>query len=658
MTKLHSPSRVSPMSATLEPDGGQPAPSGTALPESDTDTCESSPWIEGMDATLERGKVVEELGRIDEAMSLHDRVPGLPPEGRSPFEEGRVLHRMGTRAAGSSNWSRAFAAHLLAARKASDLSMVKACGTSLASAGLSSLALPSDGSIRGIVGEELAGTAFRGIVEQAREVLLGGGTPTFVDALRVHGRLAHLVMLSAFAELEAAPMHASKTLYHEVVIPFLARHAAHEGRPIVEAQVVTFVFKKLARVLADVAEQGRQVREGVPATEEAAKSLIESTARAFVGPNQRTMLRWLGSYLRDDRGAAWATDERIDALTAALRLDAREHARPDASPSSTPTDDPDRQVPVMGDDGGGIGSGADGAAPAPCASTRVRMSYDVDSWDEVGIDEEARTCFLRGLGLEEAGDAERALACYERGLATSDDRRRPEDTAALLHHEGSCASVLGDARRAWNAYLDAARTILDDDVGGRVSGSLSEAGLLRVTHPSALPTHAEVDEDLVSRAFDDAVEGARRRLLEGGTPTYDDATPPHRAFTGVMVLAAHAGSDVELLRASETLFRAVARPFVDRHGVRRRDPEDETFRIAVAFEALARLCAAVAERERGRRKGRDLTRSELVSLAHHLGEAFVGESLDLMADWLGTYLRGRHGADWVTDALVWMAANP
>ena len=223
---------------------------------------------------------------------------------------------------------------------------------------------------------------------------------------------------------------------------------------------------------------------------------------------------------------------------------------------------------------------------------------------------------------------------------------------------GVCASLLGQGPRAWEAYIAAALAIPEGDVAVGLADTLSQAGLLRVTNPSALPSEAEVDEELVARAFDDLVGEARRCLLGEAPPTYAAAMRPHRAFTGLMVLAAHAGLELELLRASRALLHDVAAPFVVRHDVRRSDSRDEPPMVAAAFEGLARLCEAVAARERGRRARREPVPFEVGLLTGHVGRAFVGEPHALMSRWLVTYLRERHGAVWVTDELLRTAGTP
>ena len=287
--------------------------------------------------------------------------------------------------------------------------------------------------------------------------------------------------------------------------------------------------------------------------------------------------------------------------------------------------------------------------PQQRVATVGRLSYDIDCWDEKGIDEEARTFLLHGQHYEACGALEQALRFYECALATPESRRHPVDTGTMFHQVGVCASRLGDGRRAWDAFMAAACVYIEDEGAESVSDSLSEAGLLRVMVPSELPIETRVDARLVAAGFDEAIDKVRRALLGDAPPTYAAAMPSHRKITGMMVLAAHARLDNELLRASKILSQHVVKPFAERHYVRQKSPVDEILKTFAAFDALNCLCSAIADAERLVQAGAVLSRGEVSVLARFTTSAFSGKPCVLMLHWLGTYLRECHSASWVTD---------
>ena len=270
--------------------------------------------ISETETILRRGRTLEHLGCFREALELYDGAVAWRELDQSPFDTGRILHRVGSCARIVGDGGRAFAAFVAAAREARNLGLSRPCGESLAAAGACLLAFPPSKPISEEVDNDLARSAFYGVLGQTRETLLDGDPPSLAAAMKVHDRFANLVVLCAFAALERAPSNAAKALYHLNLTPFMERYCISDEGPIDDAFAVAFVVKGLAGLCASVAEQGRQHRLGVEPTGEAVASLVRDTANAFQGPKQQRMLLWAAEYLREHRNARWVTDEHVHAL--------------------------------------------------------------------------------------------------------------------------------------------------------------------------------------------------------------------------------------------------------------------------------------------------------------------------------------------------------
>ena len=261
--------------------------------------------------SLSRGSKLERFGCTQEALLVYEKALTSPKDERSPFATYRLLHGIGVCALDFQDGPRAFASFIDAGHQARDFGMRRPCGESLAMAGWSLAAHLAPTPVVGVVDGDLVATGFGGVLEEAREVLLVDGQPSYYRASAVHSRFAGLMVLSAEASLDEASSLAAENLVDDVLTPFLALHDVL-GRTTADPSVVTaYRTQALARLCRALGEQGRQRRMGAPVTREAVTDMARHVANAFVWKRREQMRWWVGSYLRRHRGTDWTNDDHL-----------------------------------------------------------------------------------------------------------------------------------------------------------------------------------------------------------------------------------------------------------------------------------------------------------------------------------------------------------
>ncbi len=178
--------------------------------------------------------------------------------------------------------------------------------------------------------------------------------------------------------------------------------------------------------------------------------------------------------------------------------------------------------------------------------------------------EAAVALFQRGRALEELARPAEALEAHERALAILRREDDPINSGSVLHDVDRCASDLGDADRAFAAYLDAARVFHELDVVDFTSNALCAAGLLLVDFLPQGGVREAAETDLVRSGLEDALDRARDVLLGAGQPTMGEALVVLRKFGGLLSLASFTRSEVALSKVADSLFWDVVEPFMAR----------------------------------------------------------------------------------------------
>ena len=263
-----------------------------------------------------RGTRLEEVERVEQALVLYERALAIPEAKRTPLDTVTILHHVGNCSSKVGDVGRAWDAYLASARLYRDSSqpdyLRASIGASLGEAGLLLADYRPGASISEIVCDDLIWEGLKDLVRQADNVLLADAPPTRATAGPVHRQLTGMMMLAAHASAGVRLSHAGKALDQGAVTKLFERYRL--GRNT-ESDVLLFIavtFRALARLCDAVGAQERPERKGVPPSFDEVDLLARAAGAASIG-SPRPMMRWLGTYLRDHRGASWATDEILEA---------------------------------------------------------------------------------------------------------------------------------------------------------------------------------------------------------------------------------------------------------------------------------------------------------------------------------------------------------
>ncbi|RYC29771.1 hypothetical protein D3273_22165 [Lichenibacterium minor] len=114
-----------------------------------------------------------------EALLVYEEVLALTEDERTAFETGHLMHRIGGCALDLDDGQYAFVSHIDAGRQARDVGLRRLCAESLTAAGwsLATHLVATPGAAT--VDRDLVATGFDGVLDEAREVLLVDGKPSF-----------------------------------------------------------------------------------------------------------------------------------------------------------------------------------------------------------------------------------------------------------------------------------------------------------------------------------------------------------------------------------------------------------------------------------------------------------------------------------------------
>lgn len=261
-----------------------------------------------------RGREAEDAGDLDCAMDLYARAFARPEAERHPADTGAILHHLGNCSSLTGDKNSAWTFYLGAARyvhgHADGPGMEEgALSGPLCEAGMLLVDVRPPTPVREAVPRAVLLGGVADALDQAVRVLLGKALPSVGSAMEAHRRLTGLMVLAGYAAADVILDRGALALYNRVVLPFEERHPVGPGTPMGNAKAFDTMFMGLTRVYEAVGRQERPNRAGVPPTREEVEALKLQALLAFPGAPRPLMFRWLGSYLRDRRGAAWATDE-------------------------------------------------------------------------------------------------------------------------------------------------------------------------------------------------------------------------------------------------------------------------------------------------------------------------------------------------------------
>ena len=91
------------------------------------------------------------------------------------------------------------------------------------------------------------------------------------------------------------------------MLPFERRHSIGPETPRGDLEALAVMFTGLALLWQAIGRQERPDRVDIPPTKEEVRALQAHATLAFPGAPRPLMVPWLRRYLRDRRGADWAT---------------------------------------------------------------------------------------------------------------------------------------------------------------------------------------------------------------------------------------------------------------------------------------------------------------------------------------------------------------
>lgn len=234
--------------------------------------------------------------------------PAVPETEGDPCDAGVVAHPDRDRVPTSGEGQRAWEAHV-------DAALSGACtpGQALAEAGLLLVESRTAVPIVDPVEAGMVWDALKEALNQTNEALMGGEPPTLASASVVYRRLAGLMVFAIHPSCGDRLTRAGRVLHLYVVVPFFERHEVRRNRKGDPLTRIAITFEALAHLCEALGEQEGLGRAGVPPSRKEVHSLALLTGKAFREPAQQAMAHWLGAYLRERRGATWATDEILAA---------------------------------------------------------------------------------------------------------------------------------------------------------------------------------------------------------------------------------------------------------------------------------------------------------------------------------------------------------
>ncbi len=260
------------------------------------------------------GREAEETGDFDGAIILYARALAIPEAERHPADTGAILHHVGNCSSLTGDKQSAWELYLGAARHVQshpDKERMErgAVSASLSEAGMLLVDIRPPTPVREAIPHAVLLRGVAEALDHAVLVLLDGALPSVGSAMEAHRRMTGLMVLAGYAAADEILDKGALAIYNRVVLPFEDRYPVGPGTPMGDAKAFDTMFMGLTRVYEAVGRQERPDRAGVPPTREEVEALTLQALLAFPGAPRPLMFRWLGSYLRDRRGAAWATDE-------------------------------------------------------------------------------------------------------------------------------------------------------------------------------------------------------------------------------------------------------------------------------------------------------------------------------------------------------------
>ena len=260
-------------------------------------------------ALLLRGQAVEGSGDARGALTFYERAMALPEQERHPLDTGSILHHVGNCASMLGERQRAFDAYLAAISVFDAAMSTEYLAKALGELGLLLIHFYPTTPVGDVVDADLVWKGFKHSLAQAGETLMAARPPTFRETRGIHRTFTGLMVLAGFASLDASLVMAGRSLFHSVAAPFAERHQVFRRTAMDDFVGNYLTFSMLSRLCEAVGEQEKPDRAESPPSREEVKVLAGLTADAFFGAPHVVMATWLGSYLRERRGATWATDE-------------------------------------------------------------------------------------------------------------------------------------------------------------------------------------------------------------------------------------------------------------------------------------------------------------------------------------------------------------
>ncbi|MGI3901385.1 MAG: hypothetical protein ACRYGP_22155 [Janthinobacterium lividum] len=264
-----------------------------------------------------RGRRSEANDCFDEALLFYDRALEIPEAKRDPMDTISILHHVGNCCLRRGENARAWDSYLAAARLHREHFapgyLRASIGASLGEAGLLLVDYRPAAKVSEAFDQDLVREGLNDVVRQAGDVLLPEESPTRAAAAEIHRQITGMLVLAIFASTGAWLSRAGRVLYHKVVSDFVERHPIRVGSEGDALTVVARSFEALARLCDTIGDQEGPQRKDEPLSLGDVESLARLSGNAIVGSLRPMMMRWLRTYLRDHRGATWATDEIIEA---------------------------------------------------------------------------------------------------------------------------------------------------------------------------------------------------------------------------------------------------------------------------------------------------------------------------------------------------------
>ncbi|MGI3901384.1 MAG: hypothetical protein ACRYGP_22150 [Janthinobacterium lividum] len=270
--------------------------------------------IVGAARLLLRGREAEARGDVETAVGHYTDALTIPEAERHPADTGALFHHLGNCTSLMGDKHSAWEFYLGAARFIhghADTKEMGECALSapLCEAGMLLVDIRPPSAIREEISHAILLGGVADAINHTVRVLLGEALPSVGSAMEAHRRLTGLMVLAGYAGADVTLEKGALALYNRVVLPFEERHPVGPGAPMGNAKAFAIMFIGLARVFEAVGRQERPDRAGVPPTREEVEALRLQALLAFPGAPRPLMSHWLGTYLRDRHGAAWATDE-------------------------------------------------------------------------------------------------------------------------------------------------------------------------------------------------------------------------------------------------------------------------------------------------------------------------------------------------------------